>query len=111
MMGDGLKNMCRQRTLILPADHGADLAFGLTAVHEIGPPGYIDYRLGQGFVQRHERIAVSYDPGFFAQRFAQRLPDAYRRVFDGVMRIDVDIAFEIGRASCREGAYAVGSHV
>src|SRR5699024_108528 len=69
----------------------------LTAVHEIGPPGYIDYRLGQGFVQRHERIAVSYDPGFFAQRFAQRLPDAYRRVFDGVMRIAVDIAFGVHR--------------
>src|SRR5699024_7049481 len=97
MMGDGLKNMRSQRTLILPADHGADLAFGLTAVHEIGPPGYVDYRLGQGFVQRHERIAVPYDTGLFSQRFAQRLTDAYRRVFDGVMCIDVDIAFGVHR--------------
>jgi hypothetical protein len=61
-------------------------------VHEVRPAGDIDDRLGDRLIQGHHGVAIPADADLVAECLAQRLTDADRRVLDGVVRVDVQVA-------------------
>ena len=63
----------------------------------IGPPAEIDHHARQGFIHRHIGRSHARDPLAIAQRFVQRAAQADRHVFDGVVRVDVQIAGGLDR--------------
>ncbi len=51
----------------MPADAVEREALGLAGVHEVRTTGDVHHGLCQGFVERHERIAVATDAGAVAE--------------------------------------------
>ena len=58
----------------------------------IGPAAQIHRRCHQHLVHRQRGTAVAPNAGLFAKRLRQRLAIADADIFDGVMRIDMEIA-------------------
>ena len=70
------------------------------------PAGEVDRDLGQGLVHRHDRPAVAVDAALVAECLLDRLAEDDADVFDGVVRIDLQIALgvdvEVDQAVPRE---------
>src|SRR5690606_31614697 len=60
--------------------------------HEVGPAAEIERGAGQGLVHR-EGEAVARDAALVAQRLAQCLPQRDAGILDGVVLVDVQVAF------------------
>ena len=64
----------------------------LAAVDQVGPAADIDHGLGEGLVERHERVAVARDAGLVAESRTDRLAQHDRHVLHRVVRVDVGVA-------------------
>ena len=60
--------------------------------HEVGPAGQVDGCLGEGVVERDQRVAEPADAGLVAQRLAQGLTEGERGVLDRVVSVDLEVA-------------------
>src|SRR5579863_4563034 len=69
---------------LLPREYGAE--------DEKGPAGEIDRNASQRLVHRQQHIGEASDAAHVAERLPQRLAERDAGVFDGVMRIDMQIA-------------------
>ena len=64
----------------------------IDAEHEARTPGKVNDDARQRLVERHVGVAVASQPFLVAERRGQRLPQRNTDVFDGVMRVDVQVA-------------------
>ena len=59
------------------------------APRQMRTPRYINRRLGQRLIHRHQRLAKPGNPALVAQRLAHRRPQHNANIFNGVVRINV----------------------
>ena len=62
-------------------------------VDEKEPTRQIDHRPAQRLIHRYNCFTVTIDPGFVAERLNEGLAQRDRDVFDGMMIVDLEIAF------------------
>ena len=98
VIDEALKKFMREIHVVLP-DH-ATREFNMKL--QPRPSGEIEYHARQGFIERHIGMPVAANALLVANRLHQRLADGDADVFDGMVRIDVQITlgldFEINQA-------------
>ena len=57
--------------------------------HGVGPAADIDRGKAERLVHRHKGMRRAHDPGAVAERLLQRLAQADRDIFDGMMLVDL----------------------
>ncbi len=79
---------------------------GLAVVHEVRTSTDVHDSLGQGIVQRNERVAVTRDARLVAEGFTDGVTEHDRDILDGVVSVDLHVTFgthrEVGQGVLRE---------
>src|SRR5690606_17758423 len=92
VVGDRLEDVTGERPGEVATDEVVLLPGGLPGVDEVGPPGQVDDRLGEGLVHRDPGVAEPRDAALVPERPAQRLTEGDGDVLDGVVDVDVRVA-------------------